>query len=60
MLAACKQHNKVPGIMATGIENGKSLLDEGFRMLAYGGDLWLYQAALRDGVTSLTSHAKSG
>jgi len=59
VLAACKQYNKVPGIMATGIENGKSLLDKGFRMLAYGGDLWLYQSALRDGVTTLVSHARS-
>ena len=45
--------------MATGIENGKSLLDQGFRMLAYGRDQWLYQAALRDGVTTLISHARS-
>jgi len=57
VLAACRTHNKVPGFMAGGIEDGKSLLDQGFRMLAYGGDLWLYQNAVREGVTALNGHA---
>lgn len=57
VLAACRQHNKVPGFMAGGIEDGKSLLDQGFRMLAYGGDLWLYQQAVRTGVAALREHA---
>ena len=34
------------------------LLDQGFRMLAYGGDLWLYQSALREGVSSLQKYSK--
>jgi 2-dehydro-3-deoxyglucarate aldolase/4-hydroxy-2-oxoheptanedioate aldolase len=58
VLAACRQHGKVPGFMASDIAGGKSLLDQGFRMLAYSGDLWLYQAALRDGVAALTEHAR--
>ena len=41
------------------IPGGKKLLDQGFRMLSYGGDLWLYQSALRDGVTALQAHAIS-
>jgi 2-keto-3-deoxy-L-rhamnonate aldolase RhmA len=57
VLAACKRYNKVPGFMAGGIEDGKSLLDQGFRMLAYGGDLWLYQKAVREGVVALNEHA---
>ncbi len=56
VLAACRKHNKVPGFMAGGIDDGKALLDQGFRMLAYGGDLWLYQNAVRDGVTALNDH----
>jgi hypothetical protein len=28
-------------------------LAQGFRALAYGGDLWLYQQALRDGIAGL-------
>jgi 2-dehydro-3-deoxyglucarate aldolase/4-hydroxy-2-oxoheptanedioate aldolase len=57
VLAACRQHGKTPGFMASDIAVGKKLLDQGFRMLAYSGDLWLYQAALREGVTALQSHA---
>ncbi len=57
VLDACEKHHKVPGFMASGIENGKMLLDQGFRMLAYGGDLWLYQQAVRDGVDALNAHA---
>lgn len=57
VLTACRQHQKVPGFMAGGIDNGKSLLDQGFRMLAYGGDLWLYQQAVRDGVAALNTHS---
>jgi len=58
VLAACKRHGKVPGFMAGSIDDGKSLIDQGFRMLAYGGDLWLYQNAVREGVSALKSHAR--
>lgn len=57
VLAACQKHNKVPGFMAGAVEEGVSLLDQGFRMVAYGGDLWLYQNALRNGVAALREHA---
>lgn len=56
VLAACERHNKVPGFMAGGIDDGKSLLDQGFRMIAYGGDLWLYQNAVREGMVALNGH----
>lgn len=56
VLDACRQHGKVPGFMACDITAGKALLDQGFRMIAYGGDLWLYQAALRQGVAALQQH----
>lgn len=32
---------------------GKKLLSQGFRILDCGGDLWLYQAALRQGIAAL-------
>jgi 2-dehydro-3-deoxyglucarate aldolase/4-hydroxy-2-oxoheptanedioate aldolase len=50
---ACYQHAKVPGFMASDVATGRALLEQGFRMLAYGGDLWLYQAALREGIDKL-------
>ena len=59
VLEACRRYGKVPGFLAGDIAGGKKLLDQGFRMLAYGGDLWLYQAAVRDGVTALQNHGRS-
>ena len=56
VLGACRRQGKVPGFMAADVPGGKSLLDQGFRMIAYGGDLWLYQTALRDGVAALKLH----
>jgi 2-keto-3-deoxy-L-rhamnonate aldolase RhmA len=56
VLAACREHGKVPGFMAGDVATGKGLLDQGFRILAYGGDLWLYQAAVREGVAQLRQH----
>ena len=60
VLAACRQHGKTPGFMAADVATGRKLLDQGFRMLAYGGDLWLYQTALRDGVAALKAHSGAG
>jgi 2-dehydro-3-deoxyglucarate aldolase/4-hydroxy-2-oxoheptanedioate aldolase len=60
VLDACQRHNKVPGFMAGDIPGGKALLDQGFRMLAYGGDLWLYQTAVQAGVAALTEHSRTG
>jgi 2-dehydro-3-deoxyglucarate aldolase/4-hydroxy-2-oxoheptanedioate aldolase len=59
VLDACRRHRKVPGFMAADVPGGKMLLDQGFRMIAYGGDLWLYQQALREGVAALHQHVRS-
>lgn len=56
VLVACRRHGKVPGFMAGSIDDGKALLDQEFRMLAYSGDLWIYQNSVRDGVVALNSH----
>lgn len=53
---ACIQNKKTPGFMPLSIPEGKKFIDHGFRMLAYGGDLWLYLAALRDGINTLRAH----
>jgi 2-dehydro-3-deoxyglucarate aldolase/4-hydroxy-2-oxoheptanedioate aldolase len=57
VLDACGRHGKAPGFMASDVEEGKRRLQQGFRMLAYGGDLWLYQSALRHGVAALRQYA---
>jgi 2-keto-3-deoxy-L-rhamnonate aldolase RhmA len=53
VLEACRRHAKVPAFMAADVLAGKALLTQGFRMIAYGGDLWLYQTALREGIAAL-------
>lgn len=59
VLVACRKHGKAPAFMAADVATGKKLLDQGFRMLAYGGDLWLYQTALQQGIAALRSRGAS-
>jgi 2-keto-3-deoxy-L-rhamnonate aldolase RhmA len=56
LVEACRQHGKIPASMVGNVADGKKALDQGFRMIAYGGDIWLYQAAVRDGVAALRNH----
>ena len=37
--AACREHGKALGFMASGVEEGRALLAKGFRILAYGRDI---------------------
>jgi 2-keto-3-deoxy-L-rhamnonate aldolase RhmA len=50
---------KATGIMAGTVEDGLWALQRGFRAVAYGGDLWLYQEALRAGLAQLDAAAKA-
>ena len=59
VLEACQRHGKAPGFMTGNVQDGKALIDQGFRMLAYGGDLWLYQHAVREGVQALNTHMQA-
>jgi 2-dehydro-3-deoxyglucarate aldolase/4-hydroxy-2-oxoheptanedioate aldolase len=58
VLDACRRHNKTPGIMGVSVADCRGMLDQGFRMVAYSGDLWIYQTALREGLAELTKRAK--
>ena len=53
VLAACARHGKTAGIMCGDVATGQAQLAQGFRALAYSGDLWLYQQALRQGLDTL-------
>src|SRR5262249_61099664 len=53
VVAACCAHDKTLGYLALSIDEGKSMVARGFRMLAYGGDLWLYQQALAKGIEAI-------
>ena len=53
VIAACRAHGKIGGFMTTNAEFGAWVVAKGFRMLAWSGDIWVYQAALRSGMQSL-------
>jgi 2-dehydro-3-deoxyglucarate aldolase/4-hydroxy-2-oxoheptanedioate aldolase len=53
VLEVSRRTSKAAGIMAGTVEDGLGALERGFRAIAYGGDLWLYQEALRAGLAQL-------
>ena len=50
VLAACRKHSKAAGFMVASAEEAEAKLEQGFRCLAYWGDIWLYQQALTNGL----------
>ncbi|MGI9146469.1 MAG: HpcH/HpaI aldolase family protein [Chloroflexota bacterium] len=46
VLEACHKHSKAAGFMVASSDEARTKLDQGFRCLAYWGDLWIYQQAL--------------
>ncbi len=59
VVEACRKNGKAAGYMTLNVDEGRALLDRGFRCLAYGGDLWLYQRALREGIRDLRADSKT-
>jgi len=57
VVAACQTHGKAAGIMAGNVSDAKAALAQGFRIVAYSGDLWLYQQALREGLATIRAEA---
>lgn len=53
LLDVSRRTGKALGVMAGTVEDGLWALERGFRAVAYGGDLWLYQEALRGGLAQL-------
>jgi len=53
LLDVSRRTGKALGVMAGTVEDGLWAIERGFRAVAYGGDLWLYQEALRGGLTQL-------
>ena len=49
VLAAATRNNKAVGMMVADVEDGKAKLAQGFRAIAYSGDLWIYGQARRQG-----------
>ncbi len=59
VLAACRAHHKTPAVLVTSIPEGQAQLQCGFRLIAYGCDLWIYQAALRAGIKALNGEREA-
>ena len=53
VFAACQAHNKSPAVLVTSVSEGQSQLQRGFKLIAYGGDHWIYQAGLCTGIRKL-------
>jgi 2-dehydro-3-deoxyglucarate aldolase/4-hydroxy-2-oxoheptanedioate aldolase len=47
------RHGIAPGIMQSDVASVRQWMARGFRAIAYSGDLWLMQDALRDGLRQL-------
>jgi hypothetical protein len=41
--------------MPLAIDEAKSMMQRGFRMIAYSGDLWIYQQSLRAALKELNA-----
>lgn len=53
VVAACTKHGKTPAYMPLSVEEGRRFREKGFRLMAYSGDLWIYQSALRESLSAL-------
>jgi 2-keto-3-deoxy-L-rhamnonate aldolase RhmA len=56
VVAACVRNGKAAGIMVAGVEGAREALGQGFRILAYWGDVWIYQEGLRRGLDGIRAH----
>ncbi len=53
VVAACERNGKAAGFMVTSVQEGQALLAQGFRCLAYWGDMFIYKQALGQSVSAL-------
>jgi 2-keto-3-deoxy-L-rhamnonate aldolase RhmA len=53
VVAACRKHGKVAGCLVGTPEWGRAWIAQGFRMVAYLGDIWLLGEALRAGLAAM-------
>ncbi|MCB2053897.1 MAG: hypothetical protein KDE35_06600 [Geminicoccaceae bacterium] len=60
VVAAGRKHGKALGRMVSTPEEGIAMAAEGWNMICYGGDVWLYQTALRQGLDAIRREAVVG
>ncbi len=59
VLDACIRNGKAAGFMATSVEEGQRLLEQGFRCIEYWGDIFIYRQALGQAITALRNSASA-
>jgi 2-keto-3-deoxy-L-rhamnonate aldolase RhmA len=52
-LAACRRHGKAAGCVAGDVATGRARIAQGFLVVAYSGDIWLFGGALKAGLDQL-------
>lgn len=55
IVAAAGEHGKALACLALTVDEAKRWIDKGFRMITFGGDLWVYQRALAEGINAIRS-----
>jgi 2-dehydro-3-deoxyglucarate aldolase/4-hydroxy-2-oxoheptanedioate aldolase len=55
VLKAGRRHKKGLGRMVADVASGVTLAEEGWDLIVYHGDVWLYQTALRQGIDGIRS-----
>jgi len=58
IVEAADRHGKAAGFMVLNVEEAGTRIEQGFRCLAYNGDLWIYQEALRLGLHAIGRKVK--
>ena len=53
LVAAAEEHGKTLACLALTVDEAKRWIERGFRMITFGGDLWLYQKALAEGIRAI-------
>lgn len=53
VLRACQTHHKIPAVLVTSVEEGRAQIRRGFKLVAFGGDVWIYQTALTQGLAAV-------
>lgn len=59
ILHISKAHKKPVGILSSSPDQARQHLKEGFQCIGYGGDLWLLQRALSEGVMAVRKESSS-
>ncbi len=62
IMQVSEAHKKPVGILSTSPEQAREHVKDGYRCISYGGDIWLLQRALAEGVQAVRSESlpKSG